>query len=130
MKKKLSFLLFFAITGTLFFCKSKQMDTKKEEEVKIVFPEKKVSKEIYNEDKTLILLLEYKVTQNPITTFDYRVVNAKTKQEVIKDTFTGVKIEWLTTTSLKCTKYVGMVQKDGVEKSENFTIIEINATNK
>jgi hypothetical protein len=101
---------------------------------KITFLSKDVVKEIYNQDKTLLLILKYKVDGNLPTTFNYKVIDVKTKEEKKEGIFIGSKIEWQDNKSLKCTKHIGMVKKDDenlltgekTETTKNYIVITIN----
>ncbi|PQB08142.1 hypothetical protein BST83_14065 [Polaribacter filamentus] len=113
-------------------CKSKSLH-KIEEENKIIFKEREVVKEIYNQKKTLLLILKHNADGNLPITFHYKVIDVKTKKEKKEGVFIGSKIEWQDNTSLKCFAHVGMIRKEDYNFSEktkkkpstNYTIIEI-----
>jgi len=99
----------------------------------IIFTTKKTTDNIYNADKSKILILEYTRGKNPILTYSYRVIDAKTKKEFKKGIFTGDKIEWLDNNTLKCTPYIGMAIKESdqvIEGTKNekvkYITIKIN----
>lgn len=122
---QLSFLII--VSSVFILCKTKKV---KDE---ITFTSKEKTDEIHSEDKSKILILNYVLDKNPVITFNYQVIEAKTKEELLKGVFVGEKIEWLDNTSLKCKHYVGMIQKDNdqiLEENKNdgaqYTIIKIN----
>ena len=104
---------------------------KEEQENKITFQSKDVTKELYNQDKTLLLILKYKADGNLPTTFNYKVIDVKTKEKKKEGVFIGSKIEWQDNTSLKCFVHKGIIQKEDLLDSEknnsnNYIIIEIH----
>lgn len=122
---QLSFLII--VSSVFILCKTKKV---KDE---ITFTSKEKTAEIHSEDKSKILILNYVLDKNPVITFNYQVIEAKTKEELLKGVFVGEKIEWLDNTSLKCKHHVGMIQKDNdqiLEENKNdgaqYTIIKIN----
>jgi hypothetical protein len=116
-----------------FFCKTANVDKKTTKtETVISFEKKEITKELYNQEKSLLLILEYSTAKSPIITFHYKVTDVNTKEELKKGTFIGTNIEWDSNTALKCTHHVGMVQKDdpkellsGKKPQKNHTIIKI-----
>jgi hypothetical protein len=133
MRKNISKLLLFVLFSCFIFsCKIKPVE-KKAVEDKITIKTKDSTKEIYNQDKTLILILSHKFDGNIPTTFNYKVIDAKTKETKKEGVFTGSNIQWQDNKSLKCIKHIGMVQKGNEnplieknKKSTNYIIIEIN----
>jgi hypothetical protein len=130
-KKYILTLITIIVLSSFINCKSKKIDTKEE----ITFQEKQTVDEKYNQDKSKLLILSYVFNRNPVITFNYRVIDTKTKKVLKKGVFVGEKIEWLDATTLKCTKHVGMIQKEedhrlSPEKEKktamNYIIININ----
>ncbi|MEO9571090.1 MAG: hypothetical protein ABJH82_09605 [Polaribacter sp.] len=88
------------------------MHKKNQEEEKLVtFQEEKVIKKVYNQEKTLLLVLEYKVDGNLPTIFKYKVIDVKTKEVKKEGIFVGVKIEWYDNESLRCFVHKGIIEK-------------------
>ncbi|PQJ68983.1 hypothetical protein [Polaribacter butkevichii] len=98
-------------------------NSKKKDEI-ITFESHKIVKEIYNQNKSKLLILKYVEGKSPVITFNYQVIDVKTKRELKKGVFTGEKMEWLDESSLKCTPYIGIIEK------ENDVIIEENTPTK
>lgn len=122
MHNKYIFILIITITFSLFFnCKSKKMD--KNEETEIVFNEKKVTKEIQSPDKSKLLVLTYLEDMNARKDFDYKIIDLKSKKELLTGTFTGIKMEWYTNDSIKGYLFQGMIEKENPQ--DNFKIINI-----
>jgi len=109
------------IASVFISCKSKKMD--KKEDNQIVFQQQKINKEIYSPDKTKVLILSYLEDMNAITVFDYKIINSKTKKELISGKFTGIKMEWFTSESIKGYLYQGIVETENPK--ENFEIINL-----
>lgn len=122
MHKKCFLVLIIAITTSTFFsCKSKKMD--KNDETEIVFKEQKVTKEIHSPDKSKLLILTYLEDMNARKDFDYKIIDLKSKKELITGTFTGIKMEWYTNDSIKGYLFQGMIEKENPQ--DNFKIINI-----
>lgn len=135
MQKKILQLIFLVmISSLLLFCKSKKVnDDKMNDKDKITITSKENTTKIYSEDKSKILILNFTTNTNPIITYNYKVIDAKTKLELKKGVFVGEKIEWLDNTSLKCTPHIGMIEKESNQvlegnKSDNtqYIIIKID----
>lgn len=109
------------VASVFISCKSKKMD--KNKDIKIVFNEQKVIKEIHSPDRSKLLILTYLEDMNARKDFDYKVIDIKTKKELIIGTFRGVKIEWRTNNNLKGYLFQGMIEKENPQ--ENFKIIDI-----
>ena len=135
MYNKKMIIIFTIIISCLFaFCKTKKVkDSSMDNQEEIIFTIKKTTDSIYNANKSKILILEYTLDKNPIVTYSYRVIDAKTKKEFKKGIFTGDKIEWLDNNTLKCTPYIGMAIKESdqvIEGTKNekvkYITIKIN----
>lgn len=130
--KYIQFLTLIFLVSTISNCKSKDLKNTKEE-TKTTFLAKNTSEEIYNPNKSLLLILNYNIDGNLPTTFNYEVMDVKTKIQKKKGVFVGTKMQWLDNTSLKCHLYVGMIQQEPDEYSEtnddnstkDYTIIKI-----
>ena len=135
MKKILIILaLSIFIFNVLVFCKAKDVNDHNVEKIKIIIS-KETTDKIFSFDKTKVLILTYKIDKSPIIKFNYQVIDTDTKKELKKGVFVGEKMEWLDATTLKCTKHVGMIQKedDQILSPEtknkiiiNYSIININ----
>ena len=135
MKKILIILaLSIFIFNVLVFCKAKDVNDHNVEKIKIIIS-KETTDKIFSFDKTKVLILTYKMDKSPIIKFNYQVIDTDTKKELKKGVFVGEKMEWLDATTLKCTKHVGMIQKedDQILSPEtknkiiiNYSIININ----
>lgn len=130
MQKKKSIIpILLLITLCMFNCKSKKMDKK---ENPIIHESADVSKELYSPNKTMILTLNFKEDINPQKTFNYKVTKVKTKEEIIKGTFVGIKMEWLTNSTIKGYLFKGMIKNEkesnnsGNADSDNYKIIKVN----
>lgn len=132
MHKKHVFVVIIIMVSVVFFnCKSKKVDNK--DGIDITFTEKKVTKEFNSPDKSKLLILDYLQSKNPLITFNYKVVDIKTKEELISGTFSGIRMEWNDNKSIKGHKYVGMAEADNDEvliegnkiKNKNITVIQI-----
>lgn len=111
------------IVASLFFsCKSKKMNEK--DTTQITFQNKKVLKELRSPDKTKLLVLSYLEDMNAPTDFDYKVISFKTKKELISGKFTGIKMEWFTSESIKGYLYQGTIETENPK--EDFKIIKID----
>tara|TARA_B110000240_G_scaffold183199_1_gene216697 strand:+ start:559 stop:966 length:408 start_codon:yes stop_codon:yes gene_type:complete len=135
MKRNLLILaLSIFIFNVLVFCKAKDVNDHNVEKIKIIIS-KETTDKIFSFDKTKVLILTYKMDKSPIIKFNYQVIDTDTKKELKKGVFVGEKMEWLDATTLKCTKHVGMIQKedDQILSPEtknkiiiNYSIININ----
>jgi|TARA_B110000967_G_scaffold206210_1_gene252421 hypothetical protein len=135
MKRNLLILaLSIFIFNVLVFCKAKDVNDHNVEKIKIIIS-KETTDKIFSFDKTKVLILTYKIDKSPIIKFNYQVIDTDTKKELKKGVFVGEKMEWLDATTLKCTKHVGMIQKedDQILSPEtknkiiiNYSIININ----
>ena len=130
-KKYILTLITIIVLSSFINCKSKKIDKKEE----ITFQEKQTVDEKYNQDKSKLLMLSYVTHKSPVISYNFKVVDSKTKKVLKKGVFVGEKIEWLDATTLKCTKHVGMIQKEEdhilspeTEKKTamNYIIIHIN----
>lgn len=133
MHKKYLIIVIVLMPLVVFFnCKSKKVDNK--DGIEITFKEKKVTKELYSPDKAKLLILDYLQSKSPLITFNYKVVDIKTKEVLISGTFSGIKMEWNDNNSIKGLKYVGMAEGDNDEiltkgnkiENKNITVIQIN----
>jgi hypothetical protein len=134
LKKTVQLFFLILFSGVFFFCKSNDIREKKKKNL-LTFIESKITKEVYNQDKSKLLMLSYVTYKSPIISYNFKVVDSKTKRVLKKGVFIGEKIEWLDATTLKCTKHVGMIQKteDHILSPEtkkktamNYIIIHIN----
>lgn len=134
MSSKKTLMILTIISSLFVFCKTKKVDEYNVDKKDIITSgSKKTTEKIYNNDKSKLLILEYTLNKNPIITYNYSVINAKTKEELKKGVFTGEKIEWLNNDTLKCTPYVGMIKKEndqilekGKDQKINYITIKIN----
>lgn len=134
MSSKKTLIILTIISSLFVFCKTKKVDEYNVDQKDIItLGSKKTTEKIYNNDKSKLLILEYTLNKNPIITYNYSVINAKTKEELKKGVFTGEKIEWLNNDTLKCTPYVGMIKKEndqvlekGKDQKINYITIKIN----
>ena len=108
MKNKIKIFFIIVITTLFASCKTKKLNNN----VIVNSNQNKTIDTVYNSDKSMILILDYFVTKNPIITYNYSVIDSKTKKELIKGVFTGDTIEWLNKDTLKCKPYVGMIKKE------------------
>jgi hypothetical protein len=131
-KKYILTLIIIIVLSTFINCRSKKIDKK---EAVITFQIKENIKETYNKNKTLLLILRSKADGNLPITFNYKVVDSKMKKVLKKGIFVGEKMEWLDAKRLKCTKHVGMIQKEDDQilsqetkkkTATNYNIIDIN----
>jgi hypothetical protein len=132
MYNKKSLIICIIIISSLFtFCKTKKVkDSSMDNQEEIIFNTKKTTDNIYNANKSMMLILDYTLGKNPIITYSYQVIDAKTKKELKKGVFTGDKIEWLDNNTLKCTPYIGMTIRENDQviegsKNENVKYITI-----
>jgi len=124
MPKKYLFRFITIIVIALFFnCKSKKMNLK---EIPIEQNLKKVSKEILSPDKSKKLILSYMEDLNARKEFNYIVLNSKTKKELIRGSFIGLKMEWNNNKSIKGYLFQGIVRENySVDDSNTYKIIQI-----
>jgi hypothetical protein len=134
LKKTVQLFFLTLFSGVFFFCKSNDIHEKKKDN-QLTFIESKITKEVYNQDKSKLLMLSYVTHKSPVISYNFKVVDSKTKKVLKKGVFVGEKIEWLDAKTLKCTKHVGMIQKEEdhilsleTEKKTamNYIIIHIN----
>ena len=132
LKKTLQLFILTLFSGVFLCCKAVNIYENKKERPP-TFKESKITKELYNQDKSKLLILNYVINKSPIISFNYKVVDTKTKKELKKGVFIGEKIEWLGATPLKCTKHVGMIQKEDdrilfseAKENRNYITIKIN----
>ena len=125
--------LFSLLLFGLLSCKSINLDAKKQiKETVISFKQKEITREVYNQDKSMLLILKYTTLKSWPITFNYLVKDVRTSKELKKGTFSGEKIEWFNTLSLKCYHHIGMVKKDNnqellneMSKQKTYSIIKI-----
>ena len=124
MPKKYLFRFITIIVIALFFnCKSKKMNLKG---IPIEQNLKKVSKEILSPDKSKKLILSYMEDLNARKEFNYIVLNSKTKKELIRGSFIGLKMEWNNNKSIKGYLFQGIVRENySVDDSNTYKIIQI-----
>ena len=132
-KKKVIFFSFFAML-ILMNCKSKKIEGQNSENQEIIIKtDKDVVERIYSPDKSMILILNYTQTSNPIIKYSYQIVSKDSKKLLKEGTFLGEKLEWLDNQTLKATPYIGMDTKvsdetllNGGGKKVNYIQIKIN----
>ncbi|MEO9570700.1 MAG: hypothetical protein ABJH82_12895 [Polaribacter sp.] len=133
MKNKLiKLLLFFFFFSFFFNCKSKNVN-QIEDKNNITFLSTDIIKTLYNQDKSLLLIIKYKEDGNIPTTFNYKVKNIKSNKIVKEGLFIGRKIEWYDNSSLKCIEHVGIIREENSrlstiensKKTKNYTIVKI-----
>ncbi|WP_405609957.1 hypothetical protein [Polaribacter sp. Asnod1-A03] len=132
-KTELFFIAIFSIF--IFSCKTNDVHNQgKKNNEKIILENNEKEVEISNEEKSKILILRYTVNKSPVITFNYQVIDAKTKEELKKGVFVGTKLEWLDNTTLKATPHIGIIQKENDEilddskaknKQNQYIIIKI-----
>ena len=120
--KNLKFSLFLLFSCLIFNCKSKPVQNM-EQKNKITFEQKEVVKEIHNQDKSLLLILKYKIDGNLPITFNYKVIEAKNKKIIKEGVFIGSKVEWLDSNRLKCIEHFGIIKNS--ETRNKFLIVNI-----
>lgn len=127
-KFQVLFLIFILSFGSCKTQKVSELSVNKKQE--IGFKAKKITKEIYNQDNTKLLILNYLLERSPIITFHYEVMDTKTQKELRKGVFVGTNMGWLDASTLKCTHHVGIVKKDRppetVPENKNYSTIRIN----
>lgn len=115
----------------MFSCKSKDVSKTNKEPI-ITFNNKEIKEEIYNQEKSLLLVLNYTQDINPQKSINYKVLSTKTKEVIKQGTFVGLKLEWFTNNQLKGHLYQGMIEKESdnplnqtTSTEKNFTLIDI-----
>jgi hypothetical protein len=134
MSSKKTLITLTIISSLFVFCKTKKVDEHNVGQKDIITSgSKKTTEKIYNSDKSKLLILEYTLNKNPVITYNYSVINSKTKEELKKGVFTGDRIEWLDNNTLKCMTYIGMIKKEndlvleeGKNQKKNYITIKIN----
>jgi hypothetical protein len=135
LRKSIIIVSLVVYSSLFFFCKSNTSNKEVPKKNTVVtFKEQEVTTQIYNDDKSMLLVLNYVIEKSPIITYSYKVIDLKTREELKKGVFIGQKIEWLDRSSLKCIHHVGMVRKEddqllltGKDRSNmNYTVIKIN----
>lgn len=118
-------LVFVSIFSVLFFlsCKSKMIETTDKEET--VIQKNTIRKEIFSPDKSKILILEYVDKLEIPISFNYKVIDSKSKKELISGVFSGVKMQWETNTTIKAHSYIGMVEMDNKNPAKLYEIITL-----
>lgn len=129
---KLINLTFYLLCLFVLSCKTKEVP-KNNQIDKITIIEKSITKNIYNKEKTLILNLNFFQGKEPIINYNYKILNAITKKELVSGVFSGTHMEWFDNSSIKAFKYVGMVKNEGNEvvediniENDNYIIIKID----
>ncbi|ARV06872.1 hypothetical protein BTO04_09335 [Polaribacter sp. SA4-10] len=111
IKKTLQLFFLILVSGLFFFCKSNDIHEKKKDN-QLTFIESEITKEVYNQDKSKILILNYVIHRSPVITYNFKVVDSKSKKVLKKGVFVGSKIEWKDNSTLKCFLHKGIVQKE------------------
>lgn len=107
-------------------CKSnKTLDAKNVNDKSLVFETKNIEEKILNDNKTLVLILNYEQSPNLPIKFDYSVIKLSSNKVLKKGAFTGLKMEWNDLYTLKGYVYKGMIKKEDDIIDEN-TINNIN----
>ena len=84
-----------------------------------------IRKEIPSPDKSKILVLEYVDKLEIPISFNYKVIDSKSKKELISGIFSGVKMEWETNTTIKAFTYLGIVEMDNKNPEKLYKIIKV-----
>lgn len=128
--KILTEMCFFSLLIIVFSCKSIEV-TNKEEASSIVSKTIILKKKTYNHNKSMLLVTSYKEDLNSIKTISYKVLDSKSKIVLKEGVFIGMKLEWYTINQLQGYKYIGMIEQDDSQfsqnnqKNKNITIINI-----
>lgn len=123
-------MCFFSLLIIVFSCKSIEA-TNKEEASSIVSKTIILKKKTYNHNKSMLLVTSYKEDLNSIKTISYKVLDSKSKIVLKEGVFIGMKLEWYTINQLQGYKYIGMIEQDdgqfseNNQKNKNITIINI-----
>lgn len=133
LKKPLQILSLVIIFSSFLFCKTKKINDDMDNKDKITFTNKEKTTQVYSQNKSKVLVLNYVLSKNPVITYNYKVIDAKTKEELISGAFSGIKMEWNDNESIKGYKYVGMAEGHGDEiltrgkkiQNKNITVIQI-----
>jgi hypothetical protein len=104
-------------------CKSKKIKTTETKET--VIQTNTIRKEIPSPDKSKILVLEYLDKLEIPISFTYKVIDSKSKKELISGIFSGVKMEWDTNTTIKVYSYLGIVEMDNKNPEKLYEIIKV-----
>ena len=104
-------------------CKSKKIKTTETKET--VIQTNTIRKEIPSPDKSKILVLEYLDKLEIPISFNYTVIDSKSKKELIYGIFSGVKMEWETNTTIKAYSYLGIVEMDNENPEKLYEIIKV-----
>lgn len=116
-------------------CKSnKTSEVKKVNDPIIVFETKTIQEKILNDNKTLVLILNYDLTEDLPIKFDYSVIERSSNDVLKKGTFTGIKMEWYDVSKIKGYLYQGIIEKedDVIDETninkikDNFIIISLD----
>jgi hypothetical protein len=130
LSKTLAEIFVFSLLIIVFSCKSTEV-TNKEEASSIVSKTIILKKKTYNQNKSMVLVTNYKEDLNSIKTIHYKVLDSKSKIVLKEGVFVGMKLEWYTINQLQGYKYIGMVEQDdgqfskNNQKNKNITIINI-----
>lgn len=123
LNKYLVFISFILSICLYTSCKSKKIDTTDKKE--IVVQNNTIRKEIPSPDKSKILVLEYVDKLEIPISFNYKVIDSKSKKELISGIFSGVKMEWETNTTIKAFTYLGIVEMDNKNPEKLYKIIKV-----
>lgn len=123
IKNSLKISLFVILFPFFSSCKTSNHTQHKKDTVvnTLTIIEKNNSTEIFNQEKTKLLILNYKVKMSPIITYYYKVIDFETKKELKNGVFMGTDLNWLDNSTLKGTPYIGMVRKESLESLSNDT---------
>ncbi|WP_445748879.1 hypothetical protein [Polaribacter sp.] len=123
LNKYLVFISFILSICLYTSCKSNKIDTTDKKE--IVVQNNTIRKEIPSPDKSKILVLEYLDKLEIPISFNYKVIDSKSKKELISGVFSGVKMEWETNTTIKAFTYLGIVEMDNENPEKLYKIIKV-----
>jgi len=123
LKKSLTNVIALLIAILFFNCKLKKIETT--DKIEIVIQNNIIRKEIPSPDKSKILVLEYVDKLEIPISFTYKVIDSKSKKELISGIFSGVKMEWDTNTTIKVYSYLGIVEMDNKNPEKLYEIIKV-----
>jgi hypothetical protein len=123
LKKYIVAILSILLVALFSNCKSKKI--KNTENKETVIQKNTIRKEIPSPNKSKILVLEYLDKLEIPISFNYKVIDSKSKNELISGIFSGVKMEWETNTTIKAYSYLGIVEMDNENPEKLYEIIKV-----
>lgn len=123
LKKYIVAILSILLVALFSNCKSKKI--KNTENKETVIQKNTIRKEIPSPNKSKILVLEYLDKLEIPISFNYKVIDSKSKNELISGIFSGVKMEWETNTTIKAYSYIGIVEMDNENPEKLYEIIKV-----